>query len=111
MSIDFTDKWIKKQRKNSARRPSYSSKKRKFRGNQHSDEVGTSFASTSAQKLKKSKDDSFDVSCDDSVSYCFIQFFFVFSALQSIVKCKQCNSDIKFTKYGQQGLGFKIRIQ
>lgn len=101
----------KKQKKDASRRPSYRGKKRTFHGNQHSNEIGTSFASTSAKKLKTSKDNSFDVSCDDSVSYCFIQFALVFSALQTIVQYKQCNSDIKFTKYGQRGLGFKIKIQ
>ncbi|GAB1860682.1 Mutator-like transposase domain-containing protein [Camponotus japonicus] len=103
----------RKQNKASARRPCNPPKKRKFHGNRYSDEVGigSSFASTSAEKLKSSKDDSFDVCCDDSVSYCFIQFFLVFSTLQNIVKCKQCNSDIKFSKYGQRGLGFKIKIE
>ncbi|CAK9801113.1 hypothetical protein ANTPLA_LOCUS2692 [Anthophora plagiata] len=101
----------KKQCRLSLKRPGHHSRKRKFHGNRYSDEVGTSFASTSAEKLKTSRDDSFDVCCDDSVSYCFIQFFLVFSALQNIVKCKQCNSSIKFFKYGQRGLGFKIKIQ
>lgn len=35
----------------------------------------------------------------------------MFSALQTIVKCRQCDSDIIFSRYGQRGLYFKIKIQ
>jgi len=100
----------KKQGKFSSRRPSYGVKKRKYRGNQYSDEVGSNFASTSSNKLRRSHDDSFNVGTSDSASYCFIQFALVFSSLQTIVKCKQCDSDITFSKYGKRGLGFKIKL-
>lgn len=100
----------RKQSKSSLRRPSYSAKKRKFHGNQHSDEVTTEFSSTSANKLRGSQDDSFFVSESDSATYCFIQFGLVFSSLQAIVKCRECDSDITFLKYGQRGLGFKIKL-
>lgn len=100
----------RKQSKFSSRRPSCSAKKRKYHGNQHSDEIGTNFSSTSANKLRRSQDDSFSVSESDSATYCFIQFALVFSSLQTIVKCQQCNSDITFSRYGQRGLGFKIKL-
>jgi len=51
------------------------------------------------------------VSEHDFATYCFIQFSLVFSTLQTIVKCRQRDSDITFSRYGQRGLGFKIKVQ
>lgn len=93
------------------RRPSSKSKKRKFHGVlPHQSEADTSHASASAAKLKKSDDTSFDVHIDPTAGYSIIQFLLVFSALQQYVKCKVCNKDVSFTKYGQRGLGFKICV-
>lgn len=75
-----SEKWIE-SKADQDQGASFSAKKRKFRGNQHSDEVGTDFASTSTNKIRESKDGSFDVSCNDSIIYCFIQFSLVFSVL------------------------------
>ncbi|CAB3252325.1 unnamed protein product [Arctia plantaginis] len=93
------------------RRPSSKSKKRKFHGVlPHQSEADTSYASASAAKLKTSDDTSFDVHIDPTAGYSVIQFFLVFSALQQYLKCKVCNKDVSFTKYGQRGLGFKICV-
>jgi len=101
----------KKFSRESVLRPHHGPKKRKFHGNRYTDEQSSTFASTSAKKLKDSGDKSFDVHYDQSMSYCIIQFALVFSNLQTILKCKQCNEDVTFTQYAQRGLGFKISVQ
>ncbi|XP_036147757.1 uncharacterized protein LOC118647281 [Monomorium pharaonis] len=82
--------------------------KRKFHGNQHIVEKGTDFASSSVAKLRNDGDDSFDAHCDPSISYCIIQFTLIFNTLQTLLKCKTCNGDVSFLKYGQR---FKLCIK
>lgn len=92
------------------RRPGSVPKKRKYQENQHSDEVGTDYTSASAAKLEKSNDTSFDVSVKQNKGYAIIEFFLVFTMLEQFMKCKTCNSDVSFSKYGQRGLGFKVNV-
>lgn len=82
-------------------------KKRKFGGNRFSNEHSDKFASASAAKLQKS--DDFSVSVDPSFQNCIIQWS-VFTYLQTILQCKNCNKDIKFSKADERGLGFKLCI-
>ncbi|CAH2107864.1 unnamed protein product [Euphydryas editha] len=101
-SVNQTAKW---------RRPGSQRKKRKFHGVlPHEHEANTSYASASASKLQQSEDTSFDVHVDQTTGYSILQFFLVFSTLQEYLKCKTCDKDVSFTKYGQRGLGFKVCI-
>lgn len=85
-------------------------KRRKFAGNQHSFDQNTEATSKSAEKLQKKKDSSFDVNCEITSSYCILNFFLVFSALQQYVKCKNCDGNLSFSQYGQRGIGFKLCV-
>ena len=99
------------QQKKAWRRPGFTPKKRKFQGKLPQDhEKDNSNTSASAQKLKKSKDTSFDVPLDQTAGYSIIHFSMVFTALQQYLKCKVCDKDVSFSKYGQRGLGFKILL-
>lgn len=84
------------------------SRKRKFGENQHTSELVSKYTSTSAEKLKESKD--LCVNTDPSMNYCILQFTLVFTALQQILKCKNCDTDVKFYKRDERGLGFKICV-
>ena len=84
-------------------------KKRAFRGNQHTTEQDTEFTSTSAQKLRGSED--MDITIAKEFGFCFVNFFTVFSAIASCVICKNCKGDIKFSPTSNRGLGFKICIE
>lgn len=98
----------KKYTKKTSHRPCKSGKKRKFYGNRFTDEHGSESVSTSVNKLKKSKDSTFDVHVSQTSGYSIIHFFLVFSALSKYLKCKDCNGEVTFTKYAVRGLGFKI---
>ncbi|KYN06770.1 hypothetical protein ALC62_02270 [Cyphomyrmex costatus] len=87
------------QQKKAWRRPGSKPKKRKFQGKLPQDhEKDKSNTSASAQKLKKSKDTSFDVPVDQTAGYSIIHFFMVFTALQQYLKCKVCDKDVSFLK-------------
>ncbi|KYN15554.1 hypothetical protein ALC57_12224 [Trachymyrmex cornetzi] len=98
----------KKSTKFSSARPSRP-KKRKFSSNQHTSEQDTSSTSSSASKLSK-KSPEFEVNIDQSVQYVIINFA-LFLTLQTLVICKVCKSDIRFYKYSEKGLGFKLVVQ
>lgn len=99
------------QQKKAWRRPGSKPKKRRFQGKLPQEyEKNAGNTSASAQKLKKSKNTTFDVPVDQTAGYSIIQFFMVFTALQQILKCKVCDKDVSFSKYGQRGLGFKILV-
>ena len=87
-------------------RPGHKAKKRNFRGNRHTSERETEFASTSAKKLRVSGD--CEVTVDPTHGYRLLNFVAVFSAISALVKCKECDNDVKFNVKGEQGLGFKI---
>lgn len=84
-------------------------KRRSFHGNQYTAEEDTSFVSTSAEKLKNN--DDFEVSHDPSFKYVIICFSLVFGVLENIVKCKECDSAIKFVMNSPRGLGFKLSVK
>lgn len=82
-----------------------------FKGtNRHDIETDLTFASTSAAKILK-KSPEFEVRIDQTFSYVILEFFLVFGALQGLLKCKKCDSDVKFFKKSIRGLGFKICVQ
>uniref|UniRef100_A0ABD2VXP0 Mutator-like transposase domain-containing protein n=1 Tax=Trichogramma kaykai TaxID=54128 RepID=A0ABD2VXP0_9HYME len=83
-------------------------KKRKFHGNKYTDKMNSDHTSKSAKKLKS--DDDFVVHNDPTSSYCILNIFLVFSALQSYVKCKTCDGNLSFSSYGRRGLGFKVCV-
>ena len=89
-------------------RPGHKAKKRRFSGNQHTRENETLHASTSAQKLMNSSDT--EITIDPMHGYRIINFIFVFSTLRALLKCKKCESDVKFNVKGEQGLGFKLCV-
>lgn len=39
-----------------------------------------------------------------------LNFLTVFNYLSTILKCKECNSNVNFTRTGKRGLGFKLNI-
>lgn len=47
---------------------------------------------------------------DSSIEYRILNFITVFSTIATFVKCKTCNSDIKFQTANMRGLGFKIAV-
>ena len=96
-----------KQSKSSVTRPSRPHK-RKFRGNQHTRELSLECTSSSAKKLKAS--DDFGVNVDPNLNYCIIQFNLVFSALQQVLQCKECNGAVRFSKRDVRGLGFQLCV-
>jgi len=82
--------------RNSYRHPGQKERKRSFRGNQHTAEKDIAFVSTSAEKLKDKSD--FEVAYDDGFNYTILCFSLVFTALQSILKCKLCDNECSFWK-------------
>ena len=46
-----------------------------------------------------------------SLIYYIIQFTAVFFQLQQLLKCKDCNGEVIFSKNGQCGLGFKLSVK
>jgi len=83
-------------------------KKRKFHGNRHSIEQDTQFTSASAKKIGR-----FDVEVPvaSNFGYCIIEFVSVFSALSASVICKDCKSEVTFSKSSLRGLGFNILLE
>lgn len=65
--------------------------------------------STSAEKIKDKSD--FDVPIDEGFTYSILCFSLVFTALQSILKCILCDSDVKFLRKSPRGLGFKLCVK
>ena len=63
----------------------------------------------SAKKIKNTED--LDVNVNPSFNYCIIQFTAVFFQLQQLLKCKDCNGEVFFSKNGQRGLGFKLSVK
>ena len=92
----------------SYRRPG-SKRKRSFCGNRYTDENGTEHTSTSAKKLKKSNDTSFDVKIDGG-GYSILQFVTVFAMLSQWSQCVNCKEKMSFAKYGMRGVGFKVCV-
>lgn len=90
-------------------RPGHKPKKRKFYGNRYINETDVSFASTSAEKLKDKND--LEVTIDLMQGYRIIHFLSVFNILSTLVKCKECENNVKFKVKGEQGLGFKLLIE
>lgn len=82
--------------------------KRKQHFNPKTAETDDGGASTSAKKLRDQ--DEYHVPKTDAVDYRIINFFTVFSAITSLVKCAKCNSKISFGIVSERGLGFKISV-
>lgn len=96
----------KKQSRNSSRRPCSLGRKRSFKGNRFTIENTTDFTSTSAKKLKDNKE--LEVNVNPTLNYCIIKFSVIFLTLQQLLKCKECNGAVTFSKNGQRGVGFKL---
>lgn len=77
--------------------------------NRHSMEGESESVSTSAKKLKLSKDD-YDIEVNELFGYRLINFVAVFSTLSDILVCKQCGKNVTFTEASKRGLGFKLVI-
>ncbi|KYN12070.1 hypothetical protein ALC57_15779 [Trachymyrmex cornetzi] len=63
---------------------------------------------SSAKKLKTDRETS--ASEDPNIGYRILNFLTVFSALSECVKCKKCDSDVRFSIESTRGLGFKIVV-
>lgn len=84
-------------------------RKRKNVFNPNLAESSSESFSASAKKLKNNNE--LIVSEDSSVEYRILNFITVFSAISNLVKCKTCNSDIKFETASTRGLGFKLVVK
>ncbi|XP_071568778.1 uncharacterized protein [Temnothorax nylanderi] len=81
--------------------------------NRFSIEQDIEYVSTSAKKLKLSKDEcncGDDVELDNAFGYRLLNFVAVFSAISELVQCKTCQTNVKFTETSKRGLGFKIVV-
>lgn len=83
-------------------------RKKKFQGNQFTRECDTDYVSTSAKKLKTA--DYEEVNIDVNSNYVILHFLQVFNFLSTCVKCKSCNSDVKFRKTAGAGVACKIVV-
>lgn len=99
----------RKGKKRGTKSPGDSGIKRKFHGNRYTAEKDVTCVSKSAEKLKNEED--IEVAIDESSTYALLSFTLVFSALESVLICKACKSDIKFLKKSQVGLGFNLCIK
>ncbi|XP_071574866.1 uncharacterized protein [Temnothorax nylanderi] len=98
----------RKSDKYSSKRPGKKGTKRRFSGNQHTNENEQEFASTSAKKIAGS--DDFETTVSPSNVYAVVNFTLVFTVLSNILKCKKCNGDVKFGKKDEHGLGFQLSV-
>lgn len=71
-------------------------------------EQETKFAKSAAAKLKDVEYE--DVETNAGLSYVILDFLTVFNFLSTILKCKVCNGDIKFTRGNERGLGFSLIV-
>lgn len=72
-------------------------------------EAETEYTSTSATKIKNTNYD--DVEIDGSHNNVIINFLTVFNFLSQCLKCKNCNSDVTFSRSSVRGLGFHLVIK
>ena len=84
------------------------SKKRKFCGNQYTQEESTEYSSATVEKLAYTNDEEFLV--ENTHGYRIIEFFSVFTAISNLGICKDCKTGIKFDGSSPAGLGFKIAL-
>lgn len=73
-----------------------------------SEKSSAEHVSTSAKKLKSS--DDLEVGVTNDFSYRIVQLFTALNIISTLVKCKVCDRDIKFTEKSLRGLGFKIEV-
>ena len=92
--------------KSSNSRTCHKGKKHRFQGNQFTSENKVLHASSSGKKLRQSGD--CEITVNPMHGYRIFNFVYVFSAISAIVKCKDCEKDMKFSTKGEQGIGFKI---
>lgn len=84
------------------------SKKRKQSFNPKTAETNEASFSASRKKIESQK--QIVMPQDNSIEYRIINFVSVFLAIAMLVKCKKCNSDVKFQTASTRGLGFKIVV-
>lgn len=84
-------------------------RKRRFQGNRFTAECDTDYVSTSAKKLKLMEYD--EVNVDITANYVILHFSTIFCFLSDFIKCKNCDSDIKFSKTSKAGVSFKLVAQ
>lgn len=72
-------------------------------------ETDSTNVSTSAKKLKMSKE-TLDVDVIGSFGYRFINFLPMFTMLSQLVVCRKCGSNIRFDETSKRGLGFKLAV-
>lgn len=99
----------KKGCKTSSTRASRSNISKRRPVNRYLAEADSAGGSTSAKKLKLSKD-NYDINVNASFSYRFIDFQTVFSIISQLVVCKNCGTNIMFSESSIRGLGFKIVV-
>lgn len=84
----------------------YRSKKR-FNPKKRKSEIGSS---ASAKKIRVSNC-GLKPTKDPDMHYRCIDFLLVFTAISSLVKCKECDGKITFESTRKEGLGFEIQVK
>ncbi|KYQ55981.1 hypothetical protein ALC60_05095 [Trachymyrmex zeteki] len=83
--------------------------KKKFNYNPEKMENEKDFVSTSAKKMKDTSYD--DIEIDIGRNNVILDFLTVFTFLSQCLKCKECDSDVRFTRTCERGLGFRLVIK
>lgn len=84
-------------------------KKRRFHGNQFTKEDCSEPKNPTREKLRRSVD--LTVPQDNTSAYRLINFVCVFSALETCLVCKECESAVQFSETSVRGFGFKLKVK
>ncbi|KYN12276.1 hypothetical protein ALC57_15556 [Trachymyrmex cornetzi] len=83
--------------------------KKKFNYNPEKMENEKDFVSTSARKMKDTSYD--DIEIDIGRNNVILDYLTVFTFLSRCLKCKECDSNVRFTRTCERGLGFRLVIK
>ncbi|XP_066583306.1 LOW QUALITY PROTEIN: uncharacterized protein [Prorops nasuta] len=106
--MPYNSRKISRERRESGEGQKSRPRKRKNVFNPKTAERDETASSASAKKLKRQEDVAAPM--DHSMEYRILNFFVVFSAISSVVKCKTCDGNIKFQTASTRGLGFKVVV-
>lgn len=81
-------------------------RKQKMPLNRWQAEIETATTESSAKKLQGLS----DMPKDDSLNYRILNFNSVFAEISQLIKCKQCDGNVRLQTEGTRSLGFKILV-
>ncbi|XP_053945027.1 uncharacterized protein LOC128854730 isoform X6 [Anastrepha ludens] len=106
--MDIRSKGSRKDHRTGFFRKDRSKKKMPPKNRYSAEKISNENISSSAKKLKTDRETSAPE--DPNIGYRILNFLTVFAALLECVKCKKCNSDVRFSIESTRGLGFKIVV-